>query len=118
MRFNKLHYNKIFVLIVAVVFAWLLFFTPALVNLWCLVTGRRFFIPDKSSIFSFHVIEMNQGSGEWWLYAKDSRYFYAYGRDGLLYIAFPKSQIAQCPSFQLRDRSTWCEEFQLLQESL
>ena len=62
---------------------------------------------------------MNSGSGEWWLYAEDARHFYARGdRDGLIYIAFPRSKLSQRASFQPRDWTTWCEDFQLLHESM
>jgi hypothetical protein len=48
--------------------------TPAVFNLWSLATGRGFFVPTESSVFSFRVTKMNEGSGEWWLYGEAIRY--------------------------------------------
>jgi hypothetical protein len=96
----------------------LLLFTPVVYNLWSLVTGRGFIIPEESSIFTFEVTEMNSGSGEWWLYGEDAQFFYAQGdRDGLIYIAFPRSKASECPSFQRHDWTTWCVQFERLHES-
>ena len=40
------------------------------------LTERGFFIPRESSIFCFEVTEWNAGSGEWWLYGEDDKYYY------------------------------------------
>jgi hypothetical protein len=57
-------------------------------------------------------------AAEWWLYGEDAHYFYAQGdRDGLIYIAFPRSKTSECPSFQRHDWTTWCGQFQRLHES-
>ncbi|NEQ24138.1 MAG: hypothetical protein F6K28_34450 [Microcoleus sp. SIO2G3] len=105
------------ILAVAVVLA--LITTPTLGNLWSLVSDRHvFFIPQESSIFTFYVTEMNDGSGEWWVSGEDFRYFYArIDEDGILYAAFPRSKVSQCPSFQLRRWTTWCEQFRILHKS-
>jgi hypothetical protein len=106
-------------LILTIVLVGVIVFTPGVGNLWSLTTGRGFIIPSESSIFTFQVTEENHGSGEWWLHAEDPNYFYARGeKDGLLYIAFPKSMVSKCPSFEPRDWKTWCAEFQRLHESI
>ena len=86
---------------------------PVVKNLWLVTTGRGFVIPDESSVFTFRVNEMNSGSGEWWLYAEDDRHFYANGGAGVLYVAFPKSELQKCPAFDPRDWTTWCDQSQL-----
>ena len=105
-------------LALAVVITALLFFTPLLGNVWSVTTGRGFIIPKESSIFAFRVTEMNSGSGEWWLYGEDAHHFYAQGdRTGVIYIAFPKSMVASCPSFRPLDWTTWCQDFQTAHHS-
>jgi len=37
---------------------------------------RGFFIPKESNIFRFEVTKWNQGSGEYWLYGEDDKYYY------------------------------------------
>ena len=78
-----------------------------------MTTGRGFIIPDESSILTFRVNEMNDGSGEWWLYAEDNRYFYTNVRTDASYTAFLKSELPLCPAFDPRDSTTWCEQSQL-----
>jgi hypothetical protein len=105
-------------LVVAASLVWVLFFIHTVGNLWSLATGRGFIIPEESSIFTFRVTEMNDGSGESWLYGEDTRYYYAKGdRDGLIYIAFPKAKTTQCPSFRAQEWTTWCAEFKIVHES-
>lgn len=103
--------------VVAAVVA-LLLFTPASSNLWLLATKRGFTLPDESSIFTFRVTELSAERWEWWSYAEDGDYFYARGqRDGLYYIAYPRLKVTECSTFQPRDWRTWCEQFQILNES-
>ncbi len=87
-------------------------FTPLLANAWNVVTGRGYEIPDESSLLTFEVTEMNHGSGEWWLHAEDSDYYYAYSETkGIRYHAFPKSKVQGSTGFQPNDPSTWNPEF-------
>jgi hypothetical protein len=51
--------------------------THSCVNLWCLLTENGYFIPQESNIFSFDATEMNSGSGGWWIYGEDKKYYYA-----------------------------------------
>lgn len=84
-------------------------FAPFLLgNLWSLATGRGFFIPAESSIFTFQVTEENLGSGEWWLYGKDKRYLYALHEKEPVYLVFPRAAIGQCQGFAEKDYRTWC----------
>ena len=87
-------------------------FTPFLANVWNVVTGRGYEIPDESSLLTFQVTEMNHGSGEWWLHAEDDDYYYAYSETpGIRYHAFPKSKVQSSTGFQPNDSSTWNPEF-------
>lgn len=47
-------------------------------NLWCVLTGRGFVIPAESSVFTFKVSAMSEGSGEWWLEAEEANFYYHY----------------------------------------
>lgn len=91
-----------------VVAAIVLFATPAFGNLWCLITGRGFFIPAESSLFTFKVTQENPGSGEWWLYGEDRRYFYALHEKESVYLIFPRAAIQRCPGFRPLNYDTWC----------
>jgi hypothetical protein len=85
----------------------ILLFTPLLSNIWHVVSDREFFIPSESNLLIFKVTKMNPGSGDWWLSAEDFSYYYSKGEDGILYSAFPKSNVQNCPKFQEK----WCPEF-------
>lgn len=68
--------NLIRISLFAVILA-LAIFTHFFGNLWNLVTGRGYFIPEESNMFTFNVTEWNDGSGEWWLYGEDKKSCYA-----------------------------------------
>ena len=101
--------------IVAITVA-MLAFAPLLENGWSLLTDGPlsdgpYYIPDESSVLTFRVTEMNSGSGEWWMYGEDYRFFYAQVDDGRTrYIAFPKSKVKECRSFRAADWTTWCRD--------
>ena len=61
--------------------------TPLGANAWSLATGQGFFIPEESSVFSFRVMRMNEGSGEWWLYGRDDEYLFAMHPSELTYLS-------------------------------
>jgi hypothetical protein len=82
--------------------------TPFVENAWGLAAARGFAIPKESSIFTFRVTRMNDGSGEWWLYGEDFRNFYGVPDANVAYFVFPRAKVAQCPGFDPRDTSTWC----------
>ena len=78
---KKTKHIKIFFVILFVVIIVLGFSTELIGNSWDLLTGRGFYIPSESSIFNFKVTKYNDGSGEWWLYGEDNRYYYALNID-------------------------------------
>ncbi len=92
--------------LVACVFAAVL--TPTLGNLWSLATGRGFFVPVESSVFTFRVTEENHGSGEWWLYGEDRRTFFALHPKEAVYLVQSRSEALACNGFAPLDQSTWC----------
>lgn len=82
--------------------------TPLLSNLWCVITGRGYFIPKESSIFTFTALVMNEGSGEWWLYGEDTNNYYSVENDiNLPYIVFSKKDASKCKLFLPTDYTTW-----------
>jgi|SRR5688572_12118068 hypothetical protein len=82
--------------------------TPAVSNVWLLVTGRGFFIPAESSVFSFRATKMNDGSGEWWLYGEDRQHLFALHPTEPAYIFASKAVQSQCSRFDPLERKTWC----------
>jgi hypothetical protein len=48
-----------------------------LLNVWGLITEKSYFIPKESSLFTFNPTQMNDGSGDWWLYVEDRENYYA-----------------------------------------
>ena len=110
--------KQLIVGIVGALRATALVFTPTVGNLWSLATERGFIIPEESSVFTFRATRMNTGSGEWWLYGEDGRYYYVQGeQSGPLYVAFPKSEVSRCPSFRPHDRTAWCAALERSHES-
>ncbi|WP_147450655.1 hypothetical protein [Rhodophyticola porphyridii] len=75
-------------------------------NAYYLATGTGFFIPAESTIWTFRVVRMNEGSGEWWAYAVDAANHYALlpsGQEG--YLVLPKSVVPR--GFVPFDTETW-----------
>lgn len=86
---------------------------PLFGNLWKIATGRGFYIPTESSVFTFKVTRENEGSGEWWVYAQDRAYFYFAGDfedSRIKYIAYSKSKVPECVGFDPMDSKKWCKE--------
>jgi hypothetical protein len=100
-------YIRIFLATLFSLFILLGIFTEFWGNAWDLLTGRGYFIPKESNMFVFKVTEMNSGSGEWWLYGEDNKYYYALNSDG----ADPeyyKTEKKTAPSgFNKFDYKTW-----------
>jgi hypothetical protein len=82
--------------------------TPVEANLWSLATGRGFFIPAESSVFSFRVTKMNEGSGEWWLYGEDNQNLFALHPSEPVYVSAVREVQSRCSGFDASDFSTWC----------
>jgi hypothetical protein len=78
-------------------------------NIWHLITARGFVIPKESSVFTFKVTKMNEGSGEWWLYAEDRNYYYTVDQvdTNTVYQKMEKSSAEQIKHFDKHDYKTW-----------
>ncbi len=101
------------VLILAIVLLPLFFYAPYqnyVMNRISLVTSRGFVIPSESSLYEFRVLELNSGSGEWWIYGEDKHRYYFAG-DGAIphsYVSIKKDEAAKCPGFNPIAFDTWC----------
>ncbi|MBN6710752.1 hypothetical protein JFL47_13480 [Haemophilus haemoglobinophilus] len=74
------------------------------------------YIPSKSNIFFFEPIDIDSGSGGYWLYGEDLYNYYYFiwaGDKGYLYIA--KSN--NCKGFNKLDFNTWCSAIKVQQKS-
>lgn len=83
--------------------------TPIASNTWFALTEPAYVIPAESSMLRFTPTQMNEGSGDWWVYGQDDRnYYYFTGSGQPPYVVFPKAQVADCAGFQRDDHRTWC----------
>lgn len=77
-------------------------------NLFLTITSDAFYIPRQSTMIRFRPTVMNGGSGEWWLYGEDARYFYAMSDyDHFSYLYLPRDKIAA--GINPLDKATWGE---------
>lgn len=78
-------------------------------NFWMILKDPTYIIPKESNIFQFEVNQMNNGSGDWWIYAQDdSNYYFFLGYDSLPYIVFSRSAAEKCIGFDKVNVDTWC----------
>lgn len=94
-------------LIIALIFLIILvfLFRVFLGNLFSLATGRGYFIPEESNMFIFNVMQMNTGSGEWWLYGEDKVNYYALADDAPGYYVIDKDFVPE--NFSELDKHSW-----------
>jgi hypothetical protein len=79
----------------------------------CLAAIDRQRLLYSGGLLNIHIepIEMNNGSGEWWIYGQDYRYYY-YAGDGVgkhRYRFIHGSKANECRGFVVTDFSTWCD---------
>ncbi|WP_173384140.1 hypothetical protein [Fibrobacter succinogenes] len=87
----------------------LMAFSNALLNCWMLLIEPNYIIPKESNIFQFDVNQMNEGSGDWWIYGQDNKnYYYYIGHDSLPYITFSNGAAQICSGFDKLNVNTWC----------
>ncbi|SHH80574.1 hypothetical protein SAMN05720761_1281 [Fibrobacter sp. UWCM] len=68
-----------------------------------------YIIPNESSLCRFEVNQMNNGSGDWWIYGQDNKnYYYYIGHDSLPYITFSNGAAQICSGFDKLNVNTWC----------
>lgn len=77
------------------------------INAWMLLTDRHNFIPAESSIFFFDPYIIDEGSGGYWHYGKDRRYYYHFTYEPAApYLYIPIDN--KCPYFDRENFRTWC----------
>ncbi len=82
-------------------------------NIWQLATDQTNYIPEESNIFSFHPTKIDEGSGGYWLYGEDSKYYYYFSEtEENTYYTFDKSIL--CPNIDKIDFRTWCETIRII----
>ena len=83
--------------------------TPIASNAWFKLTEPAYVIPAESSPWRFTPTQMNEGSGDWWVYGQDDgNYYYFTGSGEPPYLVFPKAQAAACVGFESKDHRSWC----------
>ncbi|UII29886.1 hypothetical protein LVD17_16425 [Fulvivirga ulvae] len=78
-------------------------------NLFGVLTGNGFIIPEQSSILTFKVNKMNEGSGDYWLYGEDPGFYYTtmQANNNMSYIFIPKEKAGKIESFDKVNYKTW-----------
>lgn len=73
------------------------------------------YIPSKSNIFFFSPIEIDSGSGGYWLYGEDLyNYYYFIWNGNKEYLYMEKDN--KCPNFNELDFETWCSPIKIVQD--
>ena len=81
-------------------------------NFLMILKDPNYIIPKESNIFQFEVNQMNEGSGDWWIYGQDNKnYYFFYGLELLPYITFSKNDARACSDFDKLNINTWCGKF-------
>ena len=102
-------FPKILLLLAPLCLVLLMAFSNALLNCWMLLIEPNYIIPKESNIFQFDVNQMNEGSGDWWIYGQDNKnYYYYIGHDSLPYITFSNGAAQICSGFDKLNVNTWC----------
>ena len=85
------------------------FTTELYPNLFGVWTGNGFIIPQQSSIFTFKVNKMNEGSGDYWLYGEDSGFYYTtmQASSTAPYIFISKERAGKLKGFNKTNYGTW-----------
>jgi hypothetical protein len=103
MEIKHLMKGKIITLGVIFILLIVLNCTHSCTNLWYLLTENGYFIPQESSVFLFNATMMNSGSGGWWIYGEDKKYYYAFCPPG--YIKLKKGN--ETENFDKFNYQTW-----------
>ncbi|MBS9782880.1 MAG: hypothetical protein KGV43_03675 [Arcobacter sp.] len=72
-----------------------------------LIFRNGFFIPKESFIYSFVEMQKDEGSGEYWLYAQDDRYYYTTMTKDKKYIKISKQLTKSKKDFDKLNVNTW-----------
>lgn len=82
-------------------------FTNIFSNSFHIIMEKEFFIPEESNIFQFKPTKMNDGSGDWWLYGEDSKYYYALNQNSQIPKYFKFSKENKTEGFDKFNYKTW-----------
>ena len=95
---------------VTIIIIWVSVKTEFFGNVFSIITGRGYIIPTESTVFSFKTLQMNTGSGEWWIYGKDDKYYYTTldKTSEKQYIKISKNIAEECEGFDETNYNTWC----------
>lgn len=79
------------------------------INAWFLLIDSAYIIPKESTVFTFKPTVMNAGSGDWWIYGEDKKFYYYFtGDEAIPYSSYLKEDAKKCSGFKSDDYSTWC----------
>jgi hypothetical protein len=107
---NKIRKLTVFILMSFFIILIIITYLPIGNNVWQLCAGKGYIIPRESSFFTFQPTVMNEGSGEWWLYGKDARFYYHFvGSPRQAYLLISRSRAEKCEGFDGKNYKTWCK---------
>ena len=100
--------KNIFLLAVLFTIAMMFIFTYVFSNLWMMITDHTNYIPKESNVFFFQPTQIDDGSGGYWRYGEDLKYFYYFSEEEQnVYYSYSKEN--NCENFNKIDISTWCQ---------
>ncbi|MBN6712212.1 hypothetical protein JFL47_13845 [Haemophilus haemoglobinophilus] len=73
------------------------------------------YVPNKSNIWDFNITQIDEGSGGYWRYGKDDKFYYFFSlweEDVYFYISKDNS----CANFNEKDINTWCNAVKVKQK--
>ena len=98
--------KRLFLMLLSASFL-IMLFSNFFINVWGLMIDEHYFIPQESNIFQFTATAMNQGSGDWWIYGEDDKYYYALNleNENPKYLKLKKG--LERANFNAKDYHTW-----------
>ena len=99
--------NKTLLLIIIIVIIAVMFLKDMLINVWYLNTEKSYFIPKESSVLTFKPTQMNDGSGDWWLYGEDRKNYYALNIENANPQYFKLEKGSETKNFDKFNYHTW-----------
>lgn len=85
------------------------FSTQLFSNLWGILTGNRYIIPNQSSIFTFKTTKMNDGIDDYLLYGQDQNNYYTTLENDHIkpYAYVAKEEVKSVLNFDKTNYKTW-----------
>lgn len=95
-------------------FVFTIFFSNPFWNVVSMIEGEGY-IPSMSSMFTFSVISFDEGSGGYWRYGEDSKYYYHFSlTEENVYFYIDKNN--DCVNFNKFNFATWCSAIKIQQK--